>query len=71
MQQIDEIFPHRLRIGQNTEGQPFSIGKFTPSDVYHFDDTDAKLLFDSIRRDLDNNSGKKSITNKIRKILKY
>lgn len=71
MQQIDEIFPHRLQIGQNTEGQPFSIGKFMTSDVYHFDDTDAKLLLDSIRRGLDNNSGKKSITNKIRKILKY
>lgn len=68
MQQIDEIFPHRLRNGQNTESQPFSIGKFMPSDVYHFDDTDAKLLLDSIRRGLDNNSGKKSITNKI---LKY
>lgn len=42
-----------------------------PSDVYHFDNTDAKLLLDSIRRDMDNNSSKKSFTNKIRKILKY
>lgn len=56
---------------QNREGQPFSIGKFMQSNIYHFDDTNAKLFLDSIRQGLDNNSGKKSITNKIRKILKY
>lgn len=50
---------------------PFSIGKFMPGDVYHFDNSDAKILLDSIRRDLDSNYSKKGITNKIRKIFKY
>lgn len=50
---------------------PFSIGKFMPGNVYNFDDSDAKILLDSIRRDLDNNHKKKGIVNKIRKIFKY
>lgn len=50
---------------------PFCIGKFMPGDVYHFDDSDAKILLDSIRRDLDSNYSKKGITNQIRKIFKY
>ena len=50
---------------------PFSIGKFMPGDLYNFDDSDAKILLDSIKRDLDNNHKKKGFVNKIRKILKY
>lgn len=38
---------------------PFCIGRFMPGHVYNFDDTDARLLLDSIRRDLDMNCGKK------------
>lgn len=66
---------HENRIIDNNnfmpEVIPFSIGKFMPGDVYNFDDSDVKILLDSIRRDLDNNHMKKSIANKIRKIFKY
>ena len=50
---------------------PFCIGKFMPGDVYNFDDSDAKILLDSIRRDLDYHHANQGIMNKIRKIFKY
>ena len=50
---------------------PFCIGKFMPGNVYNFDDSDAKILLDSIRRDLDYHHANQGIMNKIRKIFKY
>ena len=49
---------------------PFSIGKFMPGHVYNFDDNDARILLDSIRRDLDYHYANKSIMNKLRAIFK-
>ena len=49
---------------------PFSIGKFMPGHVYNFDDSDARILLDSIRRDLDYHYANKSIMNKLRAIFK-
>lgn len=49
---------------------PFCIGKFMPGDVYNFDDSDAKILLDSIRRDLDYHHANQGIMDKMRKIFK-
>lgn len=70
---VDICHEHKIMEYNNfmPEVIPFSIGKFMPGDLYNFDDSDAKILLDSIRRDLDNNHKKKGFVNKIRKILKY
>lgn len=49
---------------------PFSIGKFMPGNVYNFDDSDARILLDSIRRDLDYHYANQGVMNKLRRIFK-
>lgn len=70
---VDICHEHKIMEYNNfmPEVIPFSIGKFMPGYVYNFDDSDAKILLNSIRCDLDNNHKEKGIVNKIRKILKY
>ena len=50
---------------------PFSIGRIMAGCVYNFDDSDAGILLDSIRHDLEANCSNKMVSNIIRKILKY
>lgn len=49
---------------------PFSIGKFMPGDVFTFDNSDARKLLDSIKRDLDLNHYGKGILSKMKNIMK-
>lgn len=69
---VDICHEHKIMEYNNfmPEVIPFSIGKFMPGDLYNFDDSDARILLDSIRRDLDYHYANKSIMNKLRTIFK-